>query len=366
MIGPMKSSPKTPQAIAQKGRFSHSFARHLCAGFFTRFRGVLHTAYRISQAAPTLQGSIPFGKSLNSFPFVIVGFCVLWSSAFSVGKIALADCPPILFLALRCLLAGAVMLIAALACTSARLSRHDLIAFGALLALNGAIYLALSSFGLGHAPAGVSALIVSAKPILTILLATLFLSERLSRRQGAGLVIGLGGVALLVFAHLAQDAGSAEGIAMPIAALISVVMAAILLRRLAPQGGLWLGNAIQNLAAGIALIPFALALEEVGEVVPSWRLIGVLGYLVVFASMIALLFWFQIRSVAGQAGASSYHSLTAPLGLLFGWLVLGEQVALFDLAAILPVIGGIYLVTRPKGLAAAEPQVSAHLHLISV
>jgi len=33
--------------------------------------------------------------------------------------------------------------------------------------------------------------------------------------------------------------------------------------------------------------------------------------------------------------------------MLFGWLLLGEHVALSDLLGIIPVVLGIYLVTRP-------------------
>jgi hypothetical protein len=35
------------------------------------------------------------------------------------------------------------------------------------------------------------------------------------------------------------------------------------------------------------------------------------------------------------------------LGMLFGWLLLGEQIAWFDLIGLAPVALGIYLVTRP-------------------
>jgi drug/metabolite transporter (DMT)-like permease len=36
-----------------------------------------------------------------------------------------------------------------------------------------------------------------------------------------------------------------------------------------------------------------------------------------------------------------------PLGMLFGWLPLGEHMAVSDLLGIVPVVLGIYLVTRP-------------------
>jgi drug/metabolite transporter (DMT)-like permease len=49
-----------------------------------------------------------------------------------------------------------------------------------------------------------------------------------------------------------------------------------------------------------------------------------------------------------------------PLGMLFGWLLLGEHVATADLVGIVPVALGIYLVTRP----AAPPQPSVRSRLV--
>jgi drug/metabolite transporter (DMT)-like permease len=60
----------------------------------------------------------------------------------------------------------------------------------------------------------------------------------------------------------------------------------------------------------------------------------------------AYLLWFQMLSMSGATAASSYHFLMPPLGMLFGWLLLGEHVAVTDLLGIVPVALGIYLVTR--------------------
>ena len=48
----------------------------------------------------------------------------------------------------------------------------------------------------------------------------------------------------------------------------------------------------------------------------------------------------------GASAASAYHFFMPPLGVMFGWLLLGERVNLLDLAGIVPVALGIYLVTR--------------------
>jgi drug/metabolite transporter (DMT)-like permease len=52
-------------------------------------------------------------------------------------------------------------------------------------------------------------------------------------------------------------------------------------------------------------------------------------------------------TVVGATAASAYHFLMPPLGMMFGWILLGEHVAWPDLIGILPVALGIYLVTRP-------------------
>jgi drug/metabolite transporter (DMT)-like permease len=74
-----------------------------------------------------------------------------------------------------------------------------------------------------------------------------------------------------------------------------------------------------------------------------------LAYLALVVSILAFSLWFQLLTATGATAASSYHFLMPPLGVLFGWLLLGERVAWPDLLGILPIAIGIYLVTRPTG-----------------
>jgi drug/metabolite transporter (DMT)-like permease len=285
--------------------------------------------------------------TLNRLPFLIAAFCILWSSAFAVAKIALEDCPPLLFLMVRFLLAGLIMMAAATFYRQALPGRRDVLALAGLGVMNNAIYLGLSYFGLGTISAGLSALIISANPILTAIAAATVLGERMTLRKAAGLLLGFGGVAFIVQARMASGTDSFHGIIITLGALIALTTGTIFFKLLAPKGGLCIGNGIQNLAGGFALAPFALGFEHLSSITPSWHLLAALTYLVVFGSSMAFLLWFYLLTVAGATTASSYHFLTPPLGMLFGWLLLGEHVALFDLMGILPVAFGIYLVTRP-------------------
>jgi drug/metabolite transporter (DMT)-like permease len=76
-------------------------------------------------------------------------------------------------------------------------------------------------------------------------------------------------------------------------------------------------------------------------------LLACFAFLVLLVSVFAYLLWFKILALSGATAASSYYFLLPPLGMLFGWLLLGEHVALSDLIGIIPVVLGIYLVTRP-------------------
>jgi drug/metabolite transporter (DMT)-like permease len=286
-------------------------------------------------------------RAVDSLPLLIAAFCVLWSSAFAVVKLALTDCPPLLLLTARFLLAGGTMLgAAAVFGAPGRLARRDMIALILLGVANNALYLGLNHVGMQSISAGLSALIVSANPVLTAVLAAAFLGERMTWRKSAGLLLGIGGVAFIVESRITSGLDSPIGIAFTVAALVALVGGTILFKRLAPNGGLWIGNGVQNLAGGLALVPFAFAFESVGDVVPSWRLLVALGYLALLVSVVGFLLWFHVLTVIGATAASAYHFLMPPLGMLFGWLLLGEHVSWPDLVGIVPVAFGIFLVTR--------------------
>ncbi len=281
----------------------------------------------LAQSVPSRRSSVDASRIL------ILVFCLLWSSAFAVAKFALADCPPLVLLTARCLLAGVVILGAAMIWRADwRLSRRDLLVLAGLGVINNAIYLGLSVSGMQSVSAGLAALIISANPVLTALLAAVFLGERMTWRKSAGLFNG--------------GADGRIGIVLVTGALVALVGGTILFKRLSPGGSLWIGNGVQNLAGGVALAPFAVAFEGSEQVVPSWRLVAAIAYLALLVSVFGYLLWMHLLTVSGATKASAYHFLMPPLGLLFGWILLGESVAAVDLISILPIALGIYLVTR--------------------
>ena len=303
----------------------------------------------MSAISPSLVSPVaPPRAAFNTLPLVIGVFCLLWSFAFVAGKTGVTYCPPLILLAARFLLAGVLIFgIAALRREAWSLTRRDVAIFAVLGIANNALYLGLGYTGLQTVSAGLGGLIVSANPVFTAVLAAMFLGESLTWRKVAGLVLGIAGVALIVWHRIAVGTDSLHGVAFTLASLASIVAGTILFKVLAPKGDLWLGNGVQNLAGGLALVPFASTLSDVHDIVPNWQLLGAFAFLVLGGSVLAYVLWFHLLKVCGATAASAYHFLMPLLGMLFAWMVLGEHLAARDLLGIVPVALGIYLVTRP-------------------
>jgi drug/metabolite transporter (DMT)-like permease len=294
--------------------------------------------------------------TFNSLPLLIALFCLLWSFAFVAGKVGVTYCPPLILLVARFSLAGILILgFSVLRGERWSLSLRDTLVFALLGVANNALYLGLGYTGLKSVSAGLGGLIVSANPVFTAVLAALLLNEQLTWRKIGGLVLGILGVSSIVWHRMSVGTDSLHGILFTLASLASIVTGTILFKLLAPKGSLWIGNGVQNLAAGIVLLPFAFTLADVRDIVPNLQLWGSLAFLTLGGSILAYVLWFHLLRVCGATVASSYHFLMPPLAMLFAWMVLGEQVEVRDLLGIVPVALGIYLVTRP---AAAAPSAS--------
>ncbi len=301
------------------------------------------TMKALSTPAPALPASDSPGISL----LPIAAFCFLWSSAFAAAKIAVRDCPPLTLLTIRFLIAGALML--GLAAASGRWklpSGRDLAALVLLGALNNALYLGLSWSGMTTVSSAFTAVLISTNPLLIGVLAGPLLGERLSWRKLLGLCLGLAGVALVLRSRLTGMQEDLHGTLLVTGGLVALVAGTLLYKMLKPTSGLWTSTGIQSLAGAAALLPFALATENLGDASLTSSLIWSMAYMIVAVSMGGYYLWFMILGRASATSASALHFLMPPLGLLFGWVVLREPVSWLDLLGIVPIAFGIWLATR--------------------
>ncbi|WP_231378553.1 DMT family transporter [Bordetella sp. FB-8] len=282
---------------------------------------------------------------------MIAVFCVLWSSAFAAAKMALEDCPPLILLTIRFLVAGALMMIIAVFTGGMkrgprRMGWRD---FGCLVVLglcNNALYLGLSWIGMTTVSSAFTAVLISTNPLLTGLLAGPMLGERLGWRQYAGLCLGLAGVALVLRSRFTGMHEDPHGALLVAGGLLGLVAGTLLYKRLAPRTTIWVTTGVQALAGGTVLLPFALHYESLRHVRLTASLFCNMAYIIVGVSVGGYALWNTILKRQSATSASALHFLMPPLGLFFGWLILREPVSWLDMAGIVPIGLGIWLATR--------------------
>lgn len=309
-------------------------------------------------------------------PLVLL-FCCVWSSAFIVGKAALAHCPPLLLLALR-FLAAAPVLYAMAAATGQRI-RPDRVQAAWLAALglcNNALYLGCAFTALPLVKAGIVVAALSFSPLLTTLLAAPLLGERVRPATLPAMLACMAGIWLATLPpglpglpvldgldglpELGGDAATllpGLGTLLSLAAALALALGTVLFKRASARlGGLGLFSVVghQSLAGGMLLLPVALATEDPATLSGTPEFLGAFAYLVLAVSVGATALWFRIVRTSSAATAASSHFLNPVFATLLGWMVLGETVQPREWMGMALVLAGMAL-----GEARRSPRRSA-------
>lgn len=216
-------------------------------------------------------------------------FVSVWGSGFLATKIGLQHAAPFTFLTLRFVVGLACVIPIVLIMqprwpASPRDLGHVIVA-GLLMH---AVHLSGSHYTqyLGVS-AGITALILSAQPLITALIAVRWMGEQLSARQWAGVAIGLAGVALIVWHKVdVREATIASLVAITVS-LAGVTAGTLYQRVFCPLVDLRSAAAVQFAATIVVLAPLAWAFEDT-TVRWSWALAGSILFLVVGASILAV------------------------------------------------------------------------------
>lgn len=274
-------------------------------------------------------------------------FVLLWSTGFIGAKLGLPFAEPLTFLLIRfaCVigLLGTLALILRRPWPQRPPQWFHIAVAGALLHggyLSG-VFLAIH-VGM---PAGVVALIVGIQPLLTAFLSASMVGERVGRRQWAGLVLGFGGVALVVWNKLGVAGISGAGLAFSILALFGITVGTLYQKRFCAELDLWSGSVIQFVAAALVLLPFAIVFETM-RVEWSGQFVFALVWLIFVLSLgaISLLHLLIRRGAATRVSALFY--LTPPTTALLAWLVFGEKLGLPAVAGMAIAAAGVAIAVR--------------------
>jgi len=273
-------------------------------------------------------------------------FVLLWATGFVGAKYGLPAAPPASFLFLRFVF---VLLLLVPIAWALRARWPAQPAQWMHLAVAGLLVQAGYLGGVFHAidrgmSAGLSALIVGLQPVLTAVLAAAMLHERVRPVQWGGLVLGLGGVALVVADKVSVSGLTLPALAFSTLALFSMTIGTVYQKRYCGAFDLRTGAIIQFVAAALVMLPFAL--RESRPVVWTPTFIAAMAWLVLALSVVAIgLLALLVRRGAATKVASLFY-LVPPCTALFAFAAFRERLSPPALLGMAVAVIGVALVVR--------------------
>ena len=281
---------------------------------------------------------------------------VIWGLPYLLIKVAVGGVPVPVLVLTRVSLGAALLLPIAI-------RRRQLAAIKPVwpwLALFALVEILLPWFALPEAERRISSsltgLLIASVPIIVAVLSLLVNGgDRLSPIRWTGLLIGLGGVALLVGPNLVGSSASG-GVARSVGEVLFVAVCyatgpLIANRKLTDVPPLAMTAACLALAS---VVYAPLAALNWPSAVPSVSVLLSIGGLAVVCTAGAFLIFFRLIAEAGPSRASVITYINPAIAVSLGVAVLGEHVTPTMLAAFGTILIGSVLATRPARRAPAE------------
>ena len=289
---------------------------------------------------------------------------VVWAVNFIAAKIGLRYLPPLAMASFRVVLAGVVMVPVYFSCLrlrafaeAAALRRRgfalgDFWTFLYLGFFGVTMNQMCFTIGLYFTHVSHSAVIVGLGPIYILLLAVLFRLERATWHKVMGMLIALGGIAVLASETGIGQSASIEGDAITMAGSIGFAIYVVLGKRVAEQYDTLTMTAFNHFAGALLVLPAAIheiwALTAAGFWHQPWRGWAAVVYMAVVSSALAYVFYFWLLRYLEASQLAAFTYLLPVLATILGILWLGEKGSWKQVLGGVMALGGVYWIESSR------------------
>lgn len=276
---------------------------------------------------------------------------VCWGLNFPATALALQHFPPLLMVAVRFTLVALPTLIFI---PRPQVKVRWLIGTGLGM---GVLQFAFLYLGMtAGMPSGLASLVLQASAPFTLLLAGIFLAERISRRQVIGIVLAVAGLATIAV-HRGETAALLP-VVLTLAGGLGWAIGNVCSRKAAAPNPLhltlWMSVvpplpmlAASLLVEGPRRIAYALSTAGTLEALPS--LLGLL-YIVVIATLVGYGIWNTLLARYPSSSVAPFSMLVPIIGVLSSWALFGERIDGVEALAGVAVVGGVLIGSLPLRL----------------
>jgi drug/metabolite transporter (DMT)-like permease len=266
---------------------------------------------------------------------VLVTLAVIWGAAFLFIGVAVKHVQPLTYVWLRLTIAAAGMwVVLRWKGQGLGLPREAWRSILLLALLNNAVPFSLFGWGQTHIASGLASILNATTPIWGVVVAHFFTSdERMTPRKIAGVMLGVGGVALMIGPTLLSNLGSSALAQLAcVAAALSYALAAVWARRFRKQGLSPISVTTGQLTAGaLIMLPLMLLVDQPWtHPMPPIEAWGSIIALALVCSAFGYVLYFRLIDSSGATNALLVTLLVPPVAILLGALFLGEVLAVQD------------------------------------
>lgn len=284
---------------------------------------------------------------------------LIWGSTYLAIRFAIETIPPHLMASARFLVAGAILYAFARLRGAPRptfANWRAAVVVGGLLLLggNGAVVWAET-----RVPSGVTSLLVATVPIWMALIESLRDGgRRPATAVIAGLVLGLGGLAVLLAPGKLAGRVDLLGAGVLLVGSFSWAFGSLLSRTAKlPKSG-FLAAAMEMITGGVWLLLFGVLTGQAGRLTLaalSARSLLSLGYLVLFGSLVGFTAYIWLLGATTAARVSTYAYVNPVVAVLLGWAFAGEPMTLRTALAAAVIVLAVVIIIRYGAHSAKAP-----------
>ena len=276
---------------------------------------------------------------------LFAAMCVIWGIPYLLIKVAVDDMSPSMLVLGRTVVAALLLLPIA----AVRGELRPLLPYWAPLVAFAGIEIALPWVLLGAAETEVSSsltgLLIAAVPLVAAVIATSTGAERLRLTSGAGLALGVVGVAAIVGVNI-EGAHAIPLAEIGLVAICYAVGPAILQRWLSGLPALGV-IAVSLLLPAVVYVPFAAT--SVPDERPSAAAFASVLTLAVVCTALAFLLFFALIGEVGPVRATVITYVNPAVAAVLGILILDERFTIGMAIGFALVLAGSVLATRRGG-----------------
>lgn len=287
--------------------------------------------------------------------YILMITCTLfWAGAFIAGKIGVKEFPPFSLAFFRFLFATAIIFPIMIKYEEKnwKLKKSDwrtIITLG-IIGMFG--YHALFFTALKYTTAINSAMIGATNPLITSVLASFMIGERLGIKRLGAILLALSGVMLTISEgklEIIKNISFNMGDIIMLLAVVCWAIYGVISKKVMPKYSPLIITSYSFLVCLIALVPFTL-FEKPMEYLPNvtWKGWVSVIYMSIFASVIGYLVQQISIKAIGPSKTMSFINLVPVFSIILSSMILKEDVTLIKIVSVIIIICGVYLNSKLK------------------